>query len=65
MNIINETQFALKYEKEWFDVGRFWDAPSNIHSVTPFSQDVIHFGVPLDIMVSLVLSSSTYKFLVN
>ena len=29
VNIINETQFSLKYEKEWFDVGRFWDAPSN------------------------------------
>ena len=29
VNIANETQFSLKYEKEWFDVGRFWDAPCN------------------------------------
>ena len=30
INVANLTQFDLKYEKEWFDVGRFWDAPSNI-----------------------------------
>ena len=30
INVANETQFSLKYEKEWFDVGRFWDAPRNI-----------------------------------
>lgn len=29
VNIANETQFNLRYEKEWFDVGRFWDAPCN------------------------------------
>ena len=30
INITNETQFTLKYEREWFEVGRFWDAPSNV-----------------------------------
>ena len=35
INVINETQFSLKYEKEWFDVGRFWDAPT---SIAPFSK---------------------------
>ena len=30
VNIANETQFSLKFEKEWFNVGHFWDAPSNI-----------------------------------
>ena len=30
VNIANETQFNIKYTKEWFDVGRFWDAPCNI-----------------------------------
>ena len=30
VNISNETQFSLKYAIEWFDVGRFWDAPSGI-----------------------------------
>ena len=35
INIANETQFSLRYEEEWFDVGRFWDAPTNI---APFSQ---------------------------
>ena len=30
MNITNETQFPLKYEKECFNKGRFWDAPSNV-----------------------------------
>ena len=34
INVVNQTQFNLKYEKEWFDVGRFWDAPCNI---APFS----------------------------
>ena len=29
VNVANETQFNLKYEEEWFDVGRFWDAPCN------------------------------------
>ena len=35
INIVNETQFSLKYQTEWFDVGRFWDAPTNI---APFHQ---------------------------
>ena len=30
INVTNETQFCLRFEKEWFNVGRFWDAPSNI-----------------------------------
>ena len=30
VNIANETQFNIKYAKEWFDVGRFWDAPCNV-----------------------------------
>ena len=30
ISVANLTQFDLKYEKEWFDVGRFWGAPSNI-----------------------------------
>ena len=30
INVTNETQFSLKFEKEWFNMGRFWDAPSNI-----------------------------------
>ena len=34
INIANETQFSLNYQTEWFDVGRFWDAPTNI---APFS----------------------------
>ena len=28
VNISNETQFSLGFDKEWFDVGRFWDAPT-------------------------------------
>ena len=35
------------------------------HSDTHSLRDVTRFGVPLDIMVSLVLCSSTYKYLVN
>ena len=30
INVANLTQFTLKYKGEWFDVGRFWGAPSNI-----------------------------------
>ena len=30
VNVTNETQFSLNFEKEWFNVGHFWDAPSNI-----------------------------------
>ena len=30
INIINETQFSIRYAQEWFDVGRFWSAPCNM-----------------------------------
>ena len=66
VNLTNETQFVLKYEKEWFDVGRFWDAPSNTAAFRhSFFTGCNTFGVPLDIMVSLVLCFSLCKYLVN
>ena len=46
INVANLTQFNLKYEKEWFDVGRFWDAPSNIaaFSHSSFSGSSTYWG---------------------
>ena len=46
INIANETQFNLKYEKEWFDVGRFWDAPANISALShsAFSGSSTYWG---------------------
>ena len=46
ISVANLTQFDLKYEKEWFDVGRFWDAPSNIaaFSHSSFSGSSTYWG---------------------
>ena len=29
VNIVNKTQFSLKFENGWFKHGRFWDAPGS------------------------------------
>ena len=46
INIINETQFSLRYVQEWFDVGRFWSAPCNTRafSHSSFSVSSTYWG---------------------
>ena len=66
INVANLTQFDLKYEKEWFDVGHFWDAPSTLLPfVTILSLDPAPTGVQLVTMECLVLRCSIYKYQVK